>query len=52
MSATLLCAECGRRWLDTGERWIAPLAVGDEENEDALEAAVFCPDCFNREFGA
>jgi DNA-directed RNA polymerase subunit N (RpoN/RPB10) len=34
------CAECGRPWLERDERWQAPLAVGDEEAEDALEAIV------------
>jgi hypothetical protein len=45
------CAECGRPWLDPDERWLAPLSVGDEGNEEALEAAVFCPGCASREFG-
>jgi hypothetical protein len=46
------CAECGRPWLDPIERWHGDLIVGDEDDEEALEAAVFCPSCAEREFGA
>jgi NUBPL iron-transfer P-loop NTPase len=47
----LVCAQCGRPWLDSTERWHSDIIVGDEDNEEQLEAAMFCPECAAREFG-
>lgn len=39
----LVCVECGRRERDGERRWRAYLTLDDQ-------AAVFCPDCADREF--
>ena len=47
---TLYCIECAAKTTD-GYGWRAYLTVGDEDNEEALEAVVFCLACAAREFG-
>jgi len=46
----LVCAECGARSED-GAGWRAELAP-DDEGVDALEVPVYCPGCWESEFGA
>jgi hypothetical protein len=49
MTAALVCAECGASSTD-GARWKAEF-VTDDELEDDDEIVVYCPACWNREFG-
>ena len=44
---TLICIECGEASKD-GEGWKADVDLIDEVEPD--EIAVFCPDCWSREF--
>ena len=50
----LVCVECGAT-TDDGEHGKAVLAVSlleeDEFDEEEHEVAVFCPECWSREFG-
>jgi hypothetical protein len=41
------CLECARPWLLKGERWRLKVLDGEEP-----EAALYCPDCHEREFGS
>jgi hypothetical protein len=45
----LVCVECGA-WSVDGAGWRAELAP-DDEGVDALEVPLYCPDCWEREFG-
>jgi hypothetical protein len=45
----LVCAECGATSED-GTGWRADLAR-DDEGDDDLEVPVYCPECWEREFG-
>ena len=45
----LVCIECGVTSED-GEGWKAKLAVDLLEEEEPDEVAVFCPECWSREF--
>ena len=47
---TLVCSECGEMSED-GEGWKAELAVALQKDEGRHEVAVFCPECWSREFG-
>ena len=49
MAAALVCVECGASSAE-GARWKAEF-VTDGELEDDDEIAVYCPACWNREFG-
>jgi hypothetical protein len=46
------CVECGRPWSDPGEWWRSFLAVDDLDGMDPSEAALYCPDCSEQEFGS
>jgi hypothetical protein len=39
------CIECGRAWIDEGERW--RMKVLDEEPRETVP---YCPNCAQREF--
>jgi hypothetical protein len=47
---TLVCDECDRT-SEIGEVWKAELAVDLREDKAPHEVAVFCPECWSREFG-
>jgi hypothetical protein len=51
MSNPLRCVECGREQDDDGRGWRAYLTVDDADDEEPVEAVVFCPECATREFG-
>jgi len=48
---TLRCAACGNEAAKDATGWRAVLTVGDEDEEEVEEVAVFCPECAEREFG-
>jgi hypothetical protein len=45
----LICVECGTA-SDDGDAWRGEL-VTDDEQVDEDEVAVYCPECWDREFG-
>jgi hypothetical protein len=45
----LVCVECGRVQTDDERGWRSYLTV---DEDDPVEAIVYCPDCAEREFGA
>ena len=47
----LVCVECAAEAPPGAVGWRAVLAVGDEDAEDVLEVAVYCPTCAAMEFG-
>lgn len=47
----LVCVECAAEAPPGAVGWRAVLAVGDEDTEDVLEVAVYCPTCAAMEFG-
>lgn len=49
MSEPLVCVECGATSAD-GRRWRAEYVTDDEEH-DPDEVAVYCPECWEHEFG-
>ena len=46
----LVCAEC-RRTSSDGEGWRAELGLDLEDEREPEEVAVYCPACWQREFG-
>jgi hypothetical protein len=44
-SSAIVCAECERPWTDPNERWRSYLTIDDE-------AALYCPECADAEFGS
>jgi hypothetical protein len=48
----LTCAECGRQQTEGERGWRAYVTVDDADDPEPVEAAVLCPDCAAREFGA
>jgi hypothetical protein len=49
--AGLKCVECGREQADDERGWRSYLTVDDADDEEPVEAVVYCPDCAAREFG-
>ena len=48
----LTCVECGRVSFRDAERgWRAYLTVDDADDDEPVEAVVYCPECAGREFG-
>jgi hypothetical protein len=47
----LRCAEC-RQWSDGHARGWRLFRVGEIDPDDTPELVTFCPDCWDREFGA
>jgi hypothetical protein len=45
---TIYCIECCRPWLVASERWRMKVL----EEIEGPETVPYCPDCFEREFGA
>ena len=43
--------ECGREQLASERGWRAYVTVDDADEEEPVEAVVYCPDCAEREFG-
>jgi len=46
----LICIECGEK-SENGEGWKGELAVDLLDEEEPDEVAVYCPECWSREFG-
>ena len=45
------CAECGRTATLNAERWKAEIGEDPRDDDDPPEVVMFCPECWEREFG-
>jgi DNA-directed RNA polymerase subunit RPC12/RpoP len=50
--SNLRCVECGRKQAAEERGWRAFLTVDDADDDEPVEAVVYCPECASREFGA